>query len=173
MESVSHITSQRRHLISFIEVHHADDTVLDTPEATFVEGDTWCLVDDALTLLLAFLLFLSLLAVHPNQTGAEDYYHGGHAHDNKSPWKDEADDDSEDGQAVARVRVIAVWCEAVVRLQDVDCPCCVEYATDRLEDKVATGHCVLIVYYKEELPEDPHEGLCNDDEVKEDHVESG
>ena len=85
MESVSHITSQRRHLISFIEVHHADDTVLDTPEASFVEGTARSAVDDALTLLLAFLLFLSLLAVHPNQTGAEDYDHGGNTHDDKSP----------------------------------------------------------------------------------------
>lgn len=66
-----------------------------------------------------------------------------------------------------------MWCEAVVRLQDIDCPCCVEYATDRLEDEVATGHRVLIVYDKEELPEDPHESLSDDNKVKEDHVESG
>ena len=140
MESVSHIASQWCHLISFLKVYHADDTVLDTPEAAFVEGAAWSAVDDALTLLLAFLLFLSLLAVHPNQTRAEDHNHGGHTHDNKSPWKDEADDNGEDGQAVARIWVIAVWCKAIVRLQDVDCPCCVEYATNRLEDEVATGH---------------------------------
>ena len=140
MESVTHIASQRCHLISFLKVYHADDTVLDTPEAAFVEDTAWSTVDDALTLFLAFLLFLSLLAVHPKQAGAEDDYHGCHAHDNKSPWKDEADDNGEDGQAVARIWVIAVWCKAIVRLQDVDGPCCVEYATNRLEDEVATGH---------------------------------
>ena len=73
-------------MISFFEVYHADDTVLDTPEAALVEGAAWSAVDDALTLLLAFLLFLSLLAVHPNQTRAENYNHGGHTHDNKSSW---------------------------------------------------------------------------------------
>ena len=173
MESVSHITSQRRHLISILEIYHAYDTVLDTPEATFVEGDARGVVDDALTLLLAFLLLLPLLAVHPDKTGAEDYYHGGDAHDNKSPRKDEADDDGEDGQAVARIRVITVWREAIVRSEDVNRPSRVEYATYCLEDEVPTGHLVLIVCDKEELPEDPHEGLRNDDKVKEDHVESG
>ena len=83
----------------------------------------------------------------------------------------EADYDGEDGQAEAGVRVVAVRCEALVALEHVDDPACVEQGRYRLDNVVEHLHPLLVVPHQKEPHKESHGCFHQNARVEKGHVE--
>ena len=83
---MAHVTPQRSNFISFLEVLHANDTVVDTPELASVPLDLWHVVDDACAKSFLSIALLNQRIDLEDYAGAEQDEEEGEEHGQESQW---------------------------------------------------------------------------------------
>ena len=96
VECVPHITSERGHLITLWEVHHAHDAIVNSPEASLVIGGLRRELDDALTRLVQSILLGTMRAELVDKTWAEDCKKHDGNYGEEGSWQCKADYDGKD-----------------------------------------------------------------------------
>ncbi len=140
VERVAHVAAQRRYLVAFFKVYEADDAVVDAPEATLVVAHTRRVVNDTGSGALLGASIAPLGDQACDNAGAEDDHDDRNTERDESLRKDEAHDDGKDSQAEARIRVIAMRCEAFKSTKHIDGPHSVKDTHNCLQDEDAKCH---------------------------------
>ena len=171
VERVPHVASKGCHLVTFFEIHHAHDAIIDAPKSPLIICDSWNVLKHTSQGLFALPGIAPLRDQTGNDAGAEDDDDDADAHRDESLGQDKAHDDSKYTKTVAWIRIVAMRSETLESPQHIDGPHCVEYAHHGFQNENASSHPIFLVGQECHLVYDPENGLCQNDTVKEDQVE--
>ena len=96
VERMSHIASERGHLITLRKVHHTHNAIVNAPETSLVIGGLRRELYDSLTRLIQSVLLSAMHAVLVDKTWAEDCEKYDCYYGKEGRWQSEADNDGKD-----------------------------------------------------------------------------